>query len=424
MSKRLLLVLSASLWLSVVVCGQALTGTSEDQSIFGLDKLHRVTVSVTKSEWDVLQTGGTRGNSGGRGEDFTLADGRIVHVGGGFGLSFPWVHGDLLVNGKEIKDAGIRYKGNNSFVKPTPAKPFSANLKVKTDLFGTKEDWEGEETLNFHAGARDPSLMRETLAYAIFRAAGVPAPRTAYAELTFNVPGLHENAPGGVYTVVENVNKRFLKRALPPGTGLLMKPEGTRGGVQSLGPSWASYVSIYRPERDATPQEQQRVLEFTGLISQPDVALFREKIGAYLDVDLFLRFLAVNLFIANGDSYIGGNHNYYLYLDPKDDKFRFLPWDLDLAMGGFGRGANAGPDILRPNPGQNALIYWLMDDPAIAEKYRAIVKELAASVFTEPVLLKMLEDAERAVPNRDKATRNFLISRVAALKTLVAGPSN
>jgi spore coat protein CotH len=267
--------------------------------------------------------------------------------------------------------------------------------------------------------------MRETVAYAIFRAAGVPAPRTAYAELTFNVPGLHENAPGGVYTVVENINKRFLKRALPPGTGLLMKPEGTRGGVQSLGPNWASYVAIFRPEREATPHEQQRVMEFAGLISQPDVAVFREKIGTYLDVDQFLRFVAVNVFIVNGDSYLTGNHNYYLYLDPKDDKFRFLPWDLDLATGGFGRGgAHNSPDILRPNPGQNALIYWLLDDPAIAEKYRAIVKELAASVFTQPVLNRMLEDAERAIPNRDRATRNFLTNRAAELKALITAPTN
>jgi spore coat protein H len=412
MSKRLLLVLSATLWLSAVVCGQVLSEASDDKSIFGPGKLHRVTVSVSKSEWDVLQTSGIRGNFGQRGEDHTLSDGRMVHIGGGFGMAFPWIHADLILNGKEVRDAGLRYKGNNSFVKPTATNPFSANLKVKTDQFGGKGDWEGVETLNFNAGARDPSLMREAMAYAIFRAAGVPAPRTAFAEITYNVPGLHDNARGGVYTLVENVNKQFLKRVLPPGTGLLMKPEGTRGGVQSLGPAWSSYISTYRPEREATPHEQQRMIEFAGLISQPDVAVFREKIGTYLDVDGFLRFIAVNLFIANNDSYIGGNHNYYLYLDPKDDKFRFIPWDQDLSMGGQ-RGGNAGQDLLRPNPGQNALIYWLLDDPAVAEKYRAIVKELAASVFTEPVLNKMLTDEEQAIPNRDRATRTFLTNRAA-----------
>jgi spore coat protein CotH len=73
-------------------------------------------------------------------------------------------------------------------------------------------------------------------------------------------------------------------------------------------------------------------MEFSELCSQNDVALFRSKVGTYLDVEQFLRFIAVNAFTSNWDSYLGGGHNFYLYLDPKDDKFRFIPWDLDLSM--------------------------------------------------------------------------------------------
>jgi hypothetical protein len=299
-------------------------------------------------------------------------------------------------------------------MRPTPANPFSANLKVKTDLFGGKADWEGVETLNFNAGARDPTLMREAMAFAIFRAAGVQAPRTAYAEVTFNVPGLHDNVLGGVFTLVENVNKQFLKRAFPPGNGLLMKPEGTRGGISSLGPNWSSYIATYRPEREATTHEQQRLIEFAGLVSQTDVALFRAKVGTYLDVDQFLRFIAVNVFISNGDSYLGGNHNYYLYLDPKDDKFRFIPWDQDLSMGV--RPQNF--DLWRPNTPNNALIYWLLDDPAVLERYREIVKELAATVFTTAALNRMIAELEQAGTSRDQSTKTFLANRVAYVQSL------
>lgn len=424
MRKRLLLVLSSTLWLAAVLYGQTLTPAAEDNRVYGPGKLHKITVSLSKEEWDVLQTSGVRGQmpAGARGADVLQADGRMMHYGGGFGLTFPWVHADLTVNGVQIKDVGLRYKGNNSFVRPSPTGPFRVNLKVKTDFFDNKADWDGVETLNFNAGARDPSLMREAMAFAIFRAAGVPAPRTAYAEVTFNVPGLYDNVPGGAFTLVENVNKQFLKRALPPGTGLLMKPEGSRGGVLSQGANWDAYVPIYRPDRDATPHEQQRMIEFAGLISQTDVALFREKIGTYLDVEQFLRFIAVHLFIMNNDSYIGGgNHNYYLYLDPKDDKFRFIPWDQDLSMN---RGAlnNPGPDILRYTNQNNALIYWLLDDPVVAERYRAILKELAETVFTVPALNKMLEEAERSIPGRDQSTRTFLHSRAAYIQSLFPAP--
>ena len=45
---------------------------------------------------------------------------------------------------------------------------------------------------------------------AAFRDAGVPAPRTALAEVTLSVPGKHDKAFLGLYTVVEGVDAEFL----------------------------------------------------------------------------------------------------------------------------------------------------------------------------------------------------------------------
>ncbi len=173
------------------------------------------------------------------GSDYTDSDGRLIHVGSGFGGYFPWVRADVRIDDGELKtefkDVGLRYKGNLSFSSSSAAAPLFANFKLKLDVHGTKGTWDGEKTFNLHAGVVDTSKMRDAIAYAIFRAAGVPAPRTAYVELTFTVPGVYQNAPAGLFTLIEDVNKKFLERALPPGTGLLMKPEGMRGGVQSMG---------------------------------------------------------------------------------------------------------------------------------------------------------------------------------------------
>lgn len=53
-----------------------------------------------------------------------------------------------------------------------------------------------------------------------------------------------------------------------------------------------------------------------------------------LDVDLMCRYMAVQTFVVNLDS-LSGNmaHNYYLY--EKDGKVTLLPWDYNLAFGGF-----------------------------------------------------------------------------------------
>jgi spore coat protein CotH len=281
------------------------------------------------------------------------------------------------------------------------------------------------KTFNLHPGVADTSKMREAIAFALFREAGVPAPRTAYAELFFTVPGIYTNTPGGLFTLIEDVNNTFLERALPPGDGLLMKPEGTPGGIQVLGATWNDYTGRLRPDRDATPREQRRVMDFAGLISQPDVALFRSRIGDYLDVELFLRFVAVNALIANTDSYLGGSHNYYLYLDPRDDKFRFLPWDQDLSMGtnafaGRTTNVSSGPDLLRPWRGDNPLIYWLLDDPGVNARYRAILKELGTAVFTEPRLLALVDTLEKIGTGRGPAPREFIEARTAYVRDVIS----
>jgi hypothetical protein len=398
-----------------VAAGAALIADSGD-AVFGLTKVHQVNVTVAPAEWTVLQTSSARGGTGAGGSDYVAADGRLIHVGGGFRGYFPWVHADLSLAGTRFKDIGLRYKGNFSFSSSSASNPFRANFKVKLDLFDSKADWDGLETLNFHAGVLDTSLMREALAFSVFRAAGLPAPRTAYARLMFNVAGTYDNVPGGLYVLIENVNKQFLKNVLPPGTGLLMKPEGLRGGVLSYGDNWSAYIANYRPDRDATPQEQQRVIEFAKLVSQNDVALFRSRISSFLDVDSFLRYLAVNAFLVNGDSYLGGSHNFYLYLDPKDDKFRFIPWDEDLSMGTRG---NAAIDLARPLRNENALIYWLLDDPAVSARYRAILKELSTSAFSRAELVGTLDALEKTTGSSAAPLRAFLESRISYLQQVI-----
>jgi spore coat protein H len=414
------LVVALSPW-HVVPQAQPAGQASPGDAIFGLTKLHKIRLTIPAAEWAVLQTSSPRGGAGQGGSDYTQPDGRRVHVGSGFGGFFPWAHADLIVDGREFKDVGVRYKGNLSFQRSTAAAPLYANFKLKIDTYGAKGTWDGEKTFNLQAGVVDTSRMREAIAFALFRAAGVPAPRTAYAELIVTVPGLYREQSAGLFTLIEDVNKKFLERVLPPGDGLLFKPEGLRGGIQGISDLWSSYVGTFRPDREATLHEQQRTMEFARLVAQSDVTLFRAKIGTYLDVDEFLRFIAVNALIANTDSYLGGSHNFYLYLDPRDDKFRFIPWDQDLSMGGMNFGAPAGPDLLRPFRGDQPLMYWLLDDPAVEARYRAILRDLSARVFTSAAISRMIDDLEKVGTGRGPSPRAFLENRIATVQQTIAG---
>src|SRR5207302_2690291 len=137
-----------------------------------------------------------------------------------------------------LKKVGIRYAGDITyFVSAQGAK---RPLKVNFDKFAD-QNFHGLTSLQLHSMPLDPSKAREALAFAVFRAAGVPAPRTAFAEVTLTVPGQHDREYVGLYTLIEQVGGPFLKDHFKGAGGLLLKPEGLQGGLAYLGEDWKPY---------------------------------------------------------------------------------------------------------------------------------------------------------------------------------------
>lgn len=88
-----------------------------------------------------------------------------------------------------------------------------------------------------------------------------------------------------------------------------------------------SYETIWEGEvTDTDDADHQRVVEALKKISEGDLS--------GVGVDLMCKYMAVQTFVVNLDS-LSGNmaHNYYLY--EKDGQLALLPWDYNLAFGGF-----------------------------------------------------------------------------------------
>ena len=90
-----------------------------------------------------------------------------------------------------------------------------------------------------------------------------------------------------------------------------------------------SYKDIFdNASFSITKEDKQRVIKALEKLSQG------EELDRYVDVDACLRYFAAQTFIVNMDSYYGNlKHNYYLY--ERDGQLTILPWDLNLAFGGF-----------------------------------------------------------------------------------------
>lgn len=113
-----------------------------------------------------------------------------------------------------------------------------------------------------------------------------------------------------------------------------------------------------------------------------------------MDTDEVIRYLAVHNFLCNDDSYTGMMvHNYYLY--EENGQLSIIPWDYNLAFGGFSASTNAtstvNSAIDSPVSGgtveSRPLIAWIFSDEASLEHYH----EIYDSFITENIESGWLE---------------------------------
>lgn len=128
-----------------------------------------------------------------------------------------------------------------------------------------------------------------------------------------------------------------------------------------------SYPNIFdNAKTDVSGKDEKRLIESLRKLSS------YEDLEDVLDMDAVLRYFVVHNFVVNGDSYTGSMiHNYYLY--EQDGKLSMLPWDYNLAFGGF-QGSDAESavndpidDVLSDRPMQA----WMFS----SEEYTALYHE-------------------------------------------------
>ncbi len=325
-----------------------------------------------------------------------------------FGVEFSWARGSVTVLGKTYKGVGLRYSGNASYM--ASAGGLKRSLLVDLEASG-KEDFHGLRAILLQSGALDPTKAREALAFALFREAGVPAPRTVMAEVTLTVPGQYEKAYLGLYTLVEPVDRAFAQGPLPhgqgapgqaarpsrprlPGRGLgeIPGPVPAAGGTE---PGRSPALDRVRPPRSAGHDEK-----------------FRKEIASYLDVDRFLRFMAVQAMIANADGFFTLGYNYSLFLDPNTNRFVFIPGDQELSFANFAMMGSADQlmdmSLARPYGGENRLADRLLAIKEMREAHQKILKDLATTVFRKDRLLAdaaAIEGATKAIIAKEAEAR-------------------
>jgi hypothetical protein len=370
-------------------------------------------------------------------------------LAGYMGVDHQYGMATVTIGDDTISEVGVRYKGNGTFMEGYRSGKFS--FKIDFNEYHDEQEYFGLTKVNLNSCVADPSMLREALSYELFNEAGIPAPRIAWAKVYLTVADQMEREYQGLYELVEQVDKRFLKSRFGSAKGLLVKPS-TFGAFRYLGEDWEEYKQGYYPKTDGTAEQQQRLIEFSQLVYLANKAEFADEIENYLDMDQFLNFLAVNVILSNLDSFLGGSQNYYAYLEPESNKIQLLPWDLDHSFATLPLVGN--PDSRRnlsinhPQLGDgNRLIERVLAIPEHRQAYRDRVQQLTESAFAEDKMHKRIEEVgtflrplvelegERALkrfdillgdeprPGHPHVLKYFVVERRASINKQLAGES-
>lgn len=321
-----------------------------------------------------------------------------------YGLVFAYVKAQIECDGVTLNDVGVRLRGNSSY--NWGASGFRRPFKFDFNRYVESQKFLGITAFFLNNNAYDPSASRETLAYETFRRMGVPAPRTTMANVYLSIQGQLDREYLGVYALIEDIDtKTFLNKHFGSAKGMLLKPWSIRG-LPYLGEQWHPYESRYAPRSNVTPDAAKRFIDFIKLVNYADDQTFASQIDNFLGVDKFLRLLAGDVMLANLDTFLFTGHNFYLYLNPKDNRFYFMPWDMNLSFANFTSAATVSQhlhlSILHPHAGEMKLIDRLLAIPGYNQLYRNHITQFMADFFN-PDMFNPRIDALAAVVEKANA---------------------
>lgn len=234
---------------------------------------------------------------------------------------------NVTINGETIGNVAIRTKGNNSLTSVASSDSDRYSFKLDFDYYDNNGNYYGLKKLCLNNNYSDNSSMREYIAYQIMGEMGLDVPECAYSHITVN------GEEWGLYLAVEPVDEVFLAEHFADATGDLYKPEGMGGTGADLvynGDDISAYTGLNLKTNEDTPDGKEIIALMKALEDG-------ENLEEVLDVESALKYIAANVALANFDSYLGNTtHNYYLY--EEDGYFTVIPWDMNLAFGGFGGG--------------------------------------------------------------------------------------
>lgn len=369
----------------------------------------------------------------------------------------------VVIDGEAYKNVAIRAKGNTSLTQVASYGNNRYSFKIEFDHYDSTQSYYGLDKLSLNNIIQDNTYMKDYLTYQMMREFGADAPLCSYVYITVNgedwglylaVEGVEEaflernygsgygelykpdsmSMGGGNFNMDDwQADEDFMigengvwQGEFPAGEGGEFPsgeaPEGDggaapgddfpmtgdrdfgRGELESQFGSdvsliytdddYDSYQNIFdNAKTDITDADKDRLIDSLKQLNEC------ENIEEVVDVDEVIRYFVVHNFVCNFDSYTGTMiHNYYLY--EEDGQLSMIPWDYNLAFGGFQGSADATELVNYPidtpvsggSVESRPMLAWIFADEEYTELYHQYFAEFIADYFDSGYFAEMFEE--------------------------------
>lgn len=233
---------------------------------------------------------------------------------------------DLLWRNIRVRNVAVRSRGFES------RDPVKLALQLDFDRYTPGQAFLGLRALALDNLTQDPAMMREPLAMALFARMGQIAPRESFSKLYIN------NEYQGLYAIVEDIDQAFLARTVGREDGFLFEYHWLQDYYGAYaGDDLAAYKAMFEPRTHQTSSDDVLYAPIRALFNafnQPEDVTGRIDLDRYLDLDQFVRSIAIETFLGDEDGIVGthGMNNFYLYRDASATRHMVLVWDRDRSF--------------------------------------------------------------------------------------------
>lgn len=157
---------------------------------------------------------------------------------------------------------------------------------------------------------------------------------------------------------------------------------------------YESYSNIFNNAKtDVSSSDKDRLIAALKALGEGG------DVSGCVDIESVISYFVAHNFVCNFDSYTGTMvHNYYLYED--EGILSMIPWDYNLAFGGFMSGSDAESlinwDIDEPVSGgtieSRPMLAWIFGSEEYTELYHEAFAEFIDTVFTSGEFERLMEE--------------------------------